>query len=74
MAGAVGGCFRPGGRFELDAAEGDDCEGLTPLTDVCTSGGGGRFIFGGWAGGLADIAVAIFGAASAQEVGAISTV
>ena len=48
-----------GGRFELSDGDGDDWEDLTPFIDVCTIGGGGRFIFCGGRAGLAETAVAI---------------
>jgi len=56
----LGGCLKlGGGRFELKDGEGDDCEDFAPCTDVCTIGGGGRFILGGPGTGLAATAVAI---------------
>ena len=55
-----GGFLNPGGGlFELSKGDGDDWEDFTPLTDVCTIGGGGRFIFWGGGPGLEDTAVAI---------------
>lgn len=45
-AGA-GGCLMPvGGRLELKDGDGEEREGLTPLTAVCADDGGGRFILG----------------------------
>ena len=62
MSAVLGGCLNPGGgRFELREGEGEDCEDFAPFTEVCTEGGGGRFIFCVWGTGtgLAETVVAI---------------
>ena len=60
VAGVLGGCLNPvGGRFELSDGDGDEWEDLAPFIDVCTIGGGGRFIFCSGGAGLAETAVAI---------------
>lgn len=60
MTAELGGCMAPdGGGFELRDGDGEDWEDFTPLTPVCTEGGGGRFIFCCIGVGLAATAVAM---------------
>lgn len=60
VTAVIGGCLKPGGGLlELSDGEGEDWEDFAPLTEVCTIGGGGRFIFCGAGSGLAETAVAI---------------
>lgn len=55
---ALGGCLEAdGARIDPNDGEGEDWEGLAPLTPVCTAGGGGRFIF--WWGGAGLVAMAV---------------